>query len=78
MLAAQTHHLPLASLPSTPWLHALLTRVLAEFRGAQATMRRLRCGMSGHAMVLRFEPKRVSLQCYCCGHNTPGWDIESR
>jgi hypothetical protein len=34
-----------------------------------------RCGLGGHAMAMRFEKTRVSLQCMSCGHNTPGWTI---
>jgi hypothetical protein len=36
-----------------------------------------RCGLGGHAMAMRFEKTRVSLQCLSCGHNTPGWTIHA-
>jgi hypothetical protein len=38
-------------------------------------LREAHCGLGGHAMILRFEPGRLSLQCMNCGHNTPGWTV---
>ena len=42
---------------------------------ALAWWRETICGIGGHAMVLRLDPGRVSLQCMECGRNTPGWAI---
>jgi hypothetical protein len=41
-------------------------------------LRQAQCGLGGHAMTLRFEKTRVSLQCMSCGHNTSGWTIRAR
>lgn len=38
-------------------------------------LRRTRCGLGGHAMMLQFEPGRLSLRCQSCGEETPGWAI---
>jgi hypothetical protein len=43
--------------------------------------RRLRqagCGLTGHEMVRRFEPERMSLQCLSCGRETRGWTLHDR
>ena len=40
-------------------------------------LRRTRCGLAGHAMVLHFEPQRMSLRCMHCGEQTPGWTIHA-
>lgn len=78
MLAAQTHRLPVRGFPSTNPFAGMFARLGGEMRSVLAWVRRLRCGLGGHAMVLRFEPRRVSLQCYACGHNTPGWQVAGR
>ena len=36
------------------------------------------CGVRGHDSVLHFEGKRVMMRCTSCGHDTPGWEINSR
>jgi hypothetical protein len=38
-------------------------------------LRRARCGAGGHAMMMQFEPGRLSLRCQSCGEQTPGWLI---
>lgn len=35
------------------------------------------CGLAGHDQLLRFEPRRLSLRCTRCGHQTVGWDMTS-
>jgi hypothetical protein len=40
-----------------------------------AWLRQARCGLTGHEMIRRFEPQRVSLQCLSCGHESPGWTL---
>lgn len=40
-------------------------------------VRRVQCGLMGHATVLHFERRRISLRCLHCGHETPGWAIEA-
>jgi hypothetical protein len=46
-----------------------------EASAAMSWIRRLRCGLGGHDMMLRFEPERLSLLCQTCGEHTPGWTI---
>ena len=41
-------------------------------------LRQAWCGLGGHAMMLHFEPRRLSLQCVSCGHTTPGWSIDGQ
>jgi hypothetical protein len=40
-------------------------------------LRRARCGLTGHTMLLQFEPHRLSMRCHSCGEETPGWTIAS-
>jgi hypothetical protein len=35
------------------------------------------CGLAGHDELMRFEPKRLSLRCTRCAHQTAGWDMTS-
>jgi hypothetical protein len=42
---------------------------------AAGWLRRARCGLGGHDMLMRFEPGRLSLRCSSCGEQTPGWAI---
>jgi hypothetical protein len=36
------------------------------------------CGFHGHLELLHIAPSRLSLRCARCGHETPGWQIDSR
>jgi hypothetical protein len=38
--------------------------------------RRLRCALSGHDMLLHYEPDRLSLRCWNCGARTAGWRVD--
>lgn len=49
-----------------------LTQLLVS-RGRQAF-----CAFRGHDMILHFEPNRLSLQCWACGAQTPGWRLDPR
>ena len=40
-------------------------------------IRKALCGLRGHDSVLHFEGKRVMLRCTSCGHDSPGWAIDS-
>jgi hypothetical protein len=35
----------------------------------------MRCGITGHNVLLKYEPKRLSLQCATCGYESPGWEL---
>ena len=45
------------------------------FRRAIRRAGQLRCGITGHNVLLRYEPKRLSLQCVTCGYESPGWEL---
>jgi hypothetical protein len=38
-------------------------------------LRRVHCGLTGHDMMMRFEPARLLLRCHGCGEETHGWSI---
>ena len=42
------------------------------------SLRRLICSLRGHEDYLQFEKNRVYLQCVACGHESPGWTIDTR
>jgi hypothetical protein len=42
---------------------------------ALAWLRQAGCGLTGHEMIRRFEPQRMSLECLSCGLETPGWTL---
>ena len=33
------------------------------------------CGITGHNVLLHYEPTRLSLQCTTCGYESPGWEV---
>jgi hypothetical protein len=39
-------------------------------------IRQFICGLHGHDELLHFEPRRLSMRCTTCGHETPGWDLK--
>jgi hypothetical protein len=41
-------------------------------------LRRLICAIRGHEDYLQFEKNRVYLQCISCGHESPGWTVDTR
>ena len=42
------------------------------------SLRRLICALRGHEDYLQFEKNRVYLQCISCGHESPGWIVDTR
>jgi hypothetical protein len=42
------------------------------------TLKRVFCSLRGHEEYLHFDNNRVYLQCVVCGHESPGWTVESR
>ena len=42
------------------------------------SLRRLICAIRGHEDYLQFERNRVYLQCISCGHESPGWTVDTR
>jgi hypothetical protein len=51
------------------WLSQFVQR--ASRRAGQ-----LRCSLTGHNVLLRYQPTKLSLQCATCGYESPGWEIE--
>ena len=74
MIAA---HLPRLYIPSrTTGARRLQLRDLVQH--AVTRTRHVVCGLSGHSMLLHFEGDHVSLRCFTCGMQTPGWTIDVR
>ena len=76
MLASHAEPMPSAP-PNGAFLNALWSRARAMAIAVAEILLRARCGLGGHAMAMRFEKTRMSLQCLGCGHNTPGWTIHA-
>lgn len=38
-------------------------------------LRQRMCGLHGHDSLLHFDNGRISLLCYSCGHESPGWAV---
>src|SRR5882762_4751538 len=51
------------------------TRLLAR---VSRRLHRFFCGLRGHELIVKFEPDRIRLQCVCCPHESPGWNLASR
>jgi hypothetical protein len=49
--------------------------VMAMLTAVSRQLGRLRCGMHGHLILLRFEPTRLSLECALCGYASEGWEV---
>jgi hypothetical protein len=47
------------------------------FSRLSQAVRQWLCGLRGHDTVLHFEDKRVMLRCTSCGHDSPGWHIDT-
>ena len=79
MIAIDTHQLPLIAAPEMGQRASL--SFSATLHAAAVVSDRVRqawCGLGGHAMMMHFEPRRLSLKCMSCGHTTPGWAIEDQ
>ena len=62
----------------SPREESVLVRAAAFARAAVTYLRQALCGLSGHEMMLHFEPGRLSLRCADCGARTCGWTIDVR
>lgn len=56
--------------PADDWLAQSFQRAIK--RAGQ-----LRCGVTGHNLLIHHAPNRLSLQCTTCGYESPGWELES-
>ena len=54
-----------------------LSASLGVLGGLTRRLDQFACGLAGHDELMRFEPKRLSLRCTRCGHQTEGWDMTS-
>jgi hypothetical protein len=77
MLASHAEPMPSVS-PMGAFLKDIWSRARAMAIAVAEILLRARCGLGGHAMAMRFEKTRMSLQCLGCGHTTPGWTIQAR
>ncbi len=50
-------------------------RLAQLIRRATRRAGEMRCGITGHNVLLRYERTRLSLQCSSCGYESPGWDL---
>ena len=55
---------------------ARLASYIAE--QAMGSLKRFICAFRGHEEYLHFEKNRVYLECVACGHESPGWTVDSR
>jgi hypothetical protein len=72
---ASTDIARLVPAPQSDFMGAL-RRALSRVWQATAIPRQFLCGLTGHELVLHFEPTRLSLFCLRCGKNTSGWTID--
>jgi hypothetical protein len=52
-------------------------RLVTATGAASGWLTRTLCGIRGHAMMLHFESRRLSLECASCGRRTPGWSLDT-
>jgi hypothetical protein len=64
-------HGPLSSTPSA----RVLDHLSASLGGMTRRLDQFACGLVGHDELLRFEPRRLSLRCTLCGHQSEGWEM---
>jgi hypothetical protein len=78
VFAALLERVPATWAPAQGFLETLRSRITADTLGLAEWVRRARCGLTGHSMVLHLQPQRMSLRCMDCGEQTPGWAIRAR
>ena len=76
MLTADIGRIPWTAKPARGGWNSVWSRVTGDIAALRVWFRQVSCGFGGHMMVLRFEPRRVSLECVGCGKQTPGWTID--
>ena len=69
------YHLDLKSLNESSTSHTRTPNAGGIFARLLESMGEFCCGLQGHDMLMRFEQKRVYLQCASCGHESPGWEV---
>jgi hypothetical protein len=51
-------------------------RLAQLFRRVSRRAGQISCGITGHNVLLHYQPTRLSLQCATCGYESPGWELE--
>jgi len=59
-------------------LWRLLLQSAAWLRRATVWLLQALCGLRGHERIVRFEPRRMLLECVACGHRSSGWQLDSQ
>ena len=75
MIAVHSHHLASPATREGGFLDSWRLRLSRIHAAASDWVWQTLCGARGHAMLLRFESTRLSLQCMSCRRTTPGWTI---
>ena len=75
MLLSHAERLIGLATPRRAATRPMWARLVSGLGAARAWWRETACSLGGHAMILRIEPDRLSLQCMECGHRTPGWTL---
>jgi hypothetical protein len=75
VFAGLMERVPTAWAPTQGFLTNARSRIANEAIGLAEWLRRARCGLEGHSMLLHLEPQKLSLRCMHCGQQTPGWTI---
>ena len=78
MFAALLERVPSPWAPAQGFLATARSRITADTIAAAEWVRRARCGLTGHTMILDLQPRKMALRCMDCGERTPGWTIHAR
>ena len=78
MFAALLERVPSTWPPAQGFLATARSRISADTIALAEWVRRTRCGLTGHAMILDVQPQKIALRCMDCGEQTPGWTIHAR
>ncbi len=77
MAIIDARRMPWVAQPASNPLAGAGAAAATELINAVAWLRRRRCALRGHHMMLHFEPHRLSLRC-ACGEESPGWNLSRR
>jgi hypothetical protein len=60
-----------------PDVHDFDVRVSRAIGSVRAMVRETACTIGGHDYLLHAADNRICLRCADCGHETPGWRIDT-
>jgi hypothetical protein len=60
-----------------PDVHDVDVRVWRAVGAVRALVRETACAIGGHDYLLHAAGNRICLRCADCGHETPGWRIDT-